>query len=86
MDAILDAAKRKAEQTYDAAADCFDAAPLTFWRTTGRKTVELLNLAPGACVLDVGCGSGASALPAAKAVGSSGHVTGLDLSDNLLTL
>lgn len=39
---------------------------------------------PGAHVLDVGCGTGASALPAAEVVGPDGFVLGVDLSARLL--
>ena len=39
-----------------------DAEPLAFWDRYGRGTVERLKLRPGAHVLDVCCGSGASAL------------------------
>ena len=82
----LEAAKAKAEKTYDAAADCFDAPQLGFWVRHGRGTVERLRLKSGAHVLDVGCGTGASAIPAAEAVGSTGRVVGIDLSDQLLAL
>ena len=74
----------KAAATYNAAADHFDHAPLSFWDRYGRRTVERLNLAPGAAVLDVGCGSGASALPAAEQVGPTGSVTGVDVAGGLL--
>lgn len=84
--AALAAEKRKAERTYDLAADHFEAPPLAFWDRTGRRTVDRLVLQPGARVLDVGCGAGASALPAALAVGAAGRVTGIDLSENLLVL
>jgi ubiquinone/menaquinone biosynthesis C-methylase UbiE len=40
----------------------------------------------GARVLDVCCGSGASAIPVAESVGPSGWVLGVDLADRLLTL
>lgn len=86
MNDALKAAKLKAENTYNAAADRFDAEPLGFWDRYGRGTVERLNLRSGAHVLDVCCGSGASALPAAEAVGPSGTVTAVDLADNLLEL
>jgi ubiquinone/menaquinone biosynthesis C-methylase UbiE len=36
-------------------------------------------------VLDVCCGMGASALPAAERVGTTGHVVAVDLAQNLLT-
>jgi ubiquinone/menaquinone biosynthesis C-methylase UbiE len=84
MDEPLRQAKAKAAATYDAAADHFDDAPLAFWERIGRRTVERLGLATGAKVLDVGCGTGASALPAALSVGPSGMVTGVDLSARLL--
>jgi SAM-dependent methyltransferase len=45
-----------------------------------------LRLNAGGRVLDVCCGSGASAIPAADAVGPQGFVLGVDLVDNLLTL
>jgi ubiquinone/menaquinone biosynthesis C-methylase UbiE len=84
MDDPLRQAKAKAAATYDAAADHFDDEPLAFWERIGRRTVERLTLATGAKVLDVGCGTGASALPAAQAIGSRGFVTGVDLSERLL--
>jgi ubiquinone/menaquinone biosynthesis C-methylase UbiE len=72
MSDALEAAKLKAEKTYNAAVDKFDAEPLAFWDRYGRRTVERLKLRSGAHVLDVCCGTGASALPAAQDVGSSG--------------
>ena len=84
MDDPLRQAKAKAVATYDAAADHFDDAPLAFWERIGRRTVERFTPPTGARILDVGCGTGASALPAAQAVGPSGFVTGVDLSARLL--
>jgi ubiquinone/menaquinone biosynthesis C-methylase UbiE len=80
----LDPVKLKAQKTYDLASLYFDAAPLGFWARYGRQTVERLALNPGARVLDVACGTGASALPAAEAVGLTGRVIGVDLADQLL--
>jgi ubiquinone/menaquinone biosynthesis C-methylase UbiE len=80
----LAAAKAKARATYDAAADHFDDAPLAFWDVYGRRIVERLALRPGQAVLDVCCGTGASALPAAEAVGPGGSVVAVDLSERLL--
>jgi len=78
--------KLKAETTYNAAADHFDDGPLAFWDRYGRRTVEQLHLLPGSSVLDVGCGSGASAIPAAVIVGPSGRVVGVDLAERLLDI
>jgi len=80
------AAKARAAATYNAAADHYDDAANSFWGRFGRRTVERLALSPGARVLDVCCGSGASALPAAERVGPGGHVLGVDLAEELLTL
>jgi len=82
----MEDAKRRAQETYDAAADHFDDAALGFWDRYGRATVERLGLTPGATVLDVCAGTGASALPAARLVAPSGRVVAVDLADNLLAL
>lgn len=79
-------AQAKAAATYNAAADSYDDPANAFWERFGRRTIERLALPPGTCVLDVCCGSGASALPAAEQVGPRGLVLGLDLARNLLAL
>lgn len=72
--------------TFNSAADSFDAPALSFWHRFGQKTIDRLSLNPGNRVLDVCCGTGASAIPAAKYVGSTGSVLGVDLSERLLNL
>jgi ubiquinone/menaquinone biosynthesis C-methylase UbiE len=85
VDAIDDAARR-ARTTYEAAADTFDAPANGFWASTGRRTIERIGLAPGGRVLDLPCGSGASALPAAETVGPAGSVVAVDLAEGLIAL
>lgn len=82
----LEEAKTRAAATYNAASDFYDHPANTFWERYGRRTIERLQLPEGARVLDVCCGSGASAIPAAAAVGPTGFVTGVDLAANLLEL
>jgi len=81
-----DNAQERAAFTYNAAADFFDASALSFWDYFGRRTIELASLSNGSLVLDICCGSGASALPAAEAVGPEGNVIGVDLAKELLEL
>jgi ubiquinone/menaquinone biosynthesis C-methylase UbiE len=76
----------RAVKTYNAAADTFDAPPLSFWNRYGQRTIDRLNLQPDEKVLDVCCGTGASAIPAAIAVGETGSVLGVDVSEGLLEL
>src|SRR5215471_18217968 len=75
-----------AAHTYNAAADFYDASPLSFWDYFGRRTIDLASLASGSQVLDVCCGAGASALPAAETVGPTGNVIGIDVATQLLEL
>ena len=81
---IRENAQDRAAFTYNAAADFYDASPLSFWDYFGRRTIELASLQIGSRVLDVCCGTGASALPAAEAVGRTEAVIGVDLSKALL--
>jgi len=82
----LDDARLRAARTYNAAADAYDDPANGFWERFGRDTVERLRLRRGCRVLDVCCGSGASALPAAQIVGPEGFVLGVDLAERLLEL
>ena len=83
---LTDPSKIKAATTYNAASDYFDDPACEFWSIYGRKTVERLHLNLGARVLDVACGTGASAIPAAEIVGDRGQVIGVDIADNLIAL
>lgn len=80
-------ADRSAEEiaaTFDAAAADFDRVSAHVWGPTGQCLVFQAGLRPGDTVLDVGSGTGASALPAAAAVGPTGLVHAIDLSDAML--
>lgn len=48
--------------------------------------IRALHLAPGARILDVGCGSGDPALAMAQLVAPRGRVTGLDISPRMLAV
>ena len=82
----LDEHAQRAARAYGAAADHYNLPALSFWDRFGEATVARLPLAPGQRVLDLCCGAGASALPAARAVGAGGQVLGVDLAAPLLAL
>jgi len=78
--------KAAVRAAYNAASDHFDDAPLSFWDRFGRRTVEFAGVGQGDAVLDVCCGTGASALPAADLVGPAGRVLAVDFAERLLEL
>jgi SAM-dependent methyltransferase len=77
---------QRAARTYGAAADHYTGPALGFWDRFGADTVARLGLAAGDRVLDLCCGAGASAIPAARAVGPSGQVLGIDVAAPMLEL
>jgi ubiquinone/menaquinone biosynthesis C-methylase UbiE len=85
-DQLLGEHARRAARAYGAAADHYGLASLSFWNRFGNATVARLALAAGGSVLDLCCGAGASAIPAARAVGPSGRVLGIDVAGPLLDL
>ena len=90
LSSLRKAAAKRGAQSYEdgleLASDTYDDAANSFWDRFGRETVERLALERGASVLDACCGAGASALPAARAVGPEGRVLGVDLAEELLAL
>lgn len=55
---------------------------LDFWSVFGEKLVQYMNLKPGTRILDIGTGGGACLIPAARTIGSSGHIIGIDRWEN----
>ncbi|WP_028351907.1 class I SAM-dependent methyltransferase [Bradyrhizobium murdochi] len=48
--------------------------------------VQVVSEAAASCVLDVGCGTGATTLAAARALGTKGYCTGIDLSEPMIAV
>ena len=76
--------KARIRGAFNLAAAHFDDPELSFWARFGARTVELLDPQPGWRVLDVGCGTGSSALPAARRVGPEGAVVGIDFAEEMV--
>lgn len=68
---------------YRRRADRYDLELLPF-EPYRAQAIELLELEPGATVLDVGCGTGLSLAPLLQAVGARGHVIGVEPSSAML--
>jgi ubiquinone/menaquinone biosynthesis C-methylase UbiE len=76
----------RVSRVYGAAADHYSLPALSFWDRFGAATISRLALPMGGNVVDLCCGAGASAIPAARAVGPTGRVLGIDVADPLLQL
>jgi SAM-dependent methyltransferase len=71
--------------TYTSAARGYEATQ-PGWGRVIERTLELLRLAPGEDLLDVGCGPGILPVRAASLVSPGGSVTGLDVSEGMLAV
>ena len=72
----------KDASAYSACLSLIDSLP--YFRECKERSYELLKLAPGARVLDAGCGLGDDAFRMAERVGETGRVVGLDASEKLI--
>lgn len=70
--------------SFSAAGAHFTKISPLLWEPPGQSLAFALDLTPGEQVLDVCCGAGSSAIPAALAVGPSGRVDAVDLAAGLL--
>ena len=71
---------------YTRLADMYEANVVPFYEPLARRLVEMAALHEGQTVLDVGTGTGLAAFLAAKLVGPTGKVLGVDLSDGMLSV
>lgn len=79
----LDAFSRRIASSFDARAPGYDDD--TSWHgPLAAELVWLAALKPGERALDLACGTGLVALPAAEAVGEGGRVVGVDVSEGML--
>ncbi|MBK1782863.1 class I SAM-dependent methyltransferase [Prauserella cavernicola] len=69
---------------FSAAHDEFALWSGRLWRPLGEILTTVSRPEPGERVLDACCGAGASALPAARAVGPAGVVHAVDLAERLV--
>ena len=76
--------KQTVAELYNRVAPFYGGVGPNFFKHCGRRMVELAEIGPGARVLDVACGRGASLFPATEASGEQGLAVGIDLAWEML--
>lgn len=85
MDMTEQAAKSaRVVAVFDRVADVYDTVGVPWFTPIAEELVRLAAPVRGDRVLDVGCGRGAATIASAAAVGSDGHVTGIDLAPKMV--
>ncbi|MEU6712000.1 class I SAM-dependent methyltransferase [Nonomuraea sp. NPDC046802] len=77
-------AKEYMAGVFDRAAGTYEQVGVPFFAPVAAELVRQAAPEPGDRVLDAGCGTGASLVPAARAVGPTGQVVGLDLAPGMV--
>ena len=87
MSKIKDRFKQNIAKIYDRRKDSYDRGGADNWHfKLARRLVECADIKAGDLVLDLATGTGMVAIDAAKQVGRSGKVVGVDLSPGLLSV
>ncbi|MEV1086072.1 class I SAM-dependent methyltransferase [Streptomyces sp. NPDC050211] len=76
--------KTKVTAAFNKAAATYDRLGVEFFTPMGARLVDLAAPRPGQRLLDVGCGLGASLLPAARLVGPRGSALGIDIAEAMI--
>lgn len=74
------------ESIYDARASKYDSEEGGPHVTQAADYLRWMDLAPGLKILDLACGTGGITIPAAKAIGASGEIIGVDISGASLAI
>lgn len=77
--------KDRVTKSFDSSAAEYDRLGVDFFTPMGEALVSTMRLRPGESVLDVGCGRGACMFPAARLVGSTGRVVGIDIAEGMIS-
>ena len=72
------------EALFDAVADDYDQAGVSFFVPIATRLVQLADPQPRERALDIGCGRGAATTLLAEAVGPEGRLTAIDLSARMV--
>jgi len=78
--------KTQDADSYNSVVDYFDQYTERFTRHMPGPMLEMAEIQKNGKVLDVGTGTGVVALEVVNAIGGQGRVTGIDLSDGMLSV
>ena len=78
--------REQARKTYDRYSRWYDYIGGQVERKFAQRGVMLLRVQPGERVLEIGYGTGHMLIALAHAVGSQGHVDGIDISPGMYTI
>lgn len=78
--------KREAQAWYDSLSPWYDVLMDPFERRYRSKGIELLDAKQGEWIADIGSGTGNALTPIGRAVGETGRVIGLDISERMCRL
>lgn len=84
MDTDTATYKTKVTAAFNGAAATYDRLGVEFFTPMGERLVEFAAPRPGQRLLDVGCGLGATLLPAARLVGPDGSALGIDIAEAMI--
>jgi ubiquinone/menaquinone biosynthesis C-methylase UbiE len=76
--------KRHISGVFTRASGLYDQVGPRYFTHFGSRLVDFARISPGTRVLDVACGRGAVLFPALTAVGASGEVVGIDISEGMI--
>ncbi len=76
--------KRRVAAVYNLAAPGYDKPAVRFFRLCAERLVGLAGVLHAQRVLDIATGTGVAALAAARAVGPTGQVVGVDIAADML--
>jgi len=83
-DSVRSAGRTELRGAFDAAVADFTALGRHLWEPIGAVAVSVASPQPGERVLDACCGTGASAIPAARLVGGHGLVDAVDRAEPMI--
>jgi len=80
----MDQNKKFLSELFTKVSKGFDQSGPQFFGYYGKVLTQIASIEKGSKILDVGCGRGASLIPAAELVGKSGKLIGIDIAKGMI--